>query len=272
MPTMPLAWRLARRELRGGLRGFRIFLACLALGVAVIAGVGSLSAAVSAGLRADARAMLGGDIELHLVHRPATPQQRAYLAKDADVSEVAQMRAMARTEDGDERALVELKAVDGAYPLYGAVTLDPAQMLDAAVAKRDGHWGAVVAPGLLTRLKLHLGDPVRVGDATFTLRAILTHEPDAATGGFEFGPRIMVATPALAETGLLAPGALVGYSYRLRLPPGADASAWVAAVKSAFPDAGWRIREFGNAAPNLQRLIGRVTVFMTLVGLTALLV
>src|SRR5229473_2734934 len=213
MPTMPLAWRLARRELRGGLRGFRIFLACLALGVAVIAGVGSLSAAVGAGLRADARAMLGGDVELHLVHRPATPQQRAYLAKDADVSEVAQMRAMARTEDGDERALVELKAVDGAYPLYGAVTLDPAQMLDAAIAKRDGHWGA-----------------------------------------------------------LLAPGALVGYGYRLRLPPGTDTSAWVAAVKSAFPDAGWRIREFANAAPNLQRLIGRVTVFMTLVGLTALLV
>src|SRR5216684_3032421 len=271
MPTMALAWRLARRELRGGLRGFRIFIACLALGVAVIAGAGALSAAVGAGLRADARAMLGGDVELHLVHRPATPQQRAYLAKDADVSEVAQMRAMARTEDGNERALVELKAVDGAYPLYGAVTLDPAQMLDAAIAKRDGHWGAVVAPGLLTRLKLHLGDPVRVGDATFILRAVLTHEPDAATGGFEFGPRVMVATAALAETGLLAPGALVGYGYRLRLPPDTDTSAWIAAVKSAFPDAGWRIREFANAAPNLQRLIGRVTVFMTLVGLTALL-
>jgi putative ABC transport system permease protein len=269
---MPLAWRLAWRELRGGLRGFRIFIACLALGVAVIAGVGSLSAAVGAGLRADARAMLGGDVELHLVQRPATPQQRAYLARDADVSEVAQMRAMARTADGDDRALVELKAVDGAYPLFGAVTLDPPQTLDAAIAKRDGRWGAVVASGLLARLKLHLGDPVRIGDATFTLRAVVTHEPDAATGGFEFGPRIMVATPALAETGLLAPGALVGYGYRLKLPPGADPSAWVAAVKSAFPDAGWRIREFGNAAPSLQRLIGRVTVFMTLVGLTALLV
>ena len=269
---MPLGWRLAWRELRGGLRGFRIFIACLALGVAVIAGVGSLSAAVGAGLRADARAMLGGDVELHLVQRPATTPQRAYLAKDADVSEVAQMRAMARTEDGNERALVELKAVDGAYPLYGAVTLDPPQTLDAAIAERDGHWGAVVAPGLLTRLKLHLGDPVRVGDATFILRAVLTHEPDAATGGFEFGPRLMVAAPALAETGLLAPGALVAYGYRLRLPPGADTSAWVVAVKLAFPAAGWRIREFGNAAPNLERLIGRVTVFMTLVGLTALLV
>ena len=269
---MPLAWRLARRELRGGLRGFRIFLACLALGVAVIAGVGSLSASVSAGLRADARAMLGGDVELHLVHRTATPQQRAYLAKDADVSEVSQMRAMARTEDGNERTLIELKAVDGAYPLFGAVTLDPPQTLEAATAQRDGQWGAVVAQGLLTRLKLHLGNSVRIGDATFVLRAVLTHEPDAATGGFEFGPRVMVATPALAETGLLAPGALVGYGYRLRLPPGADTATRVAAIKAAFPDAGWRIREFGNAAPNLQRLIGRVTVFMTLVGLTALLV
>src|SRR5260370_8426639 len=116
MPTMPLAWRLARRELRGGLRGFRIFLACLALGVAVIAGVGSLSAAVSAGLRADARAMLGGDIELHLVHRPATPQQRAYLAKAADVSEVAQMRATGRTEDADNRALVPPPPADRPHP------------------------------------------------------------------------------------------------------------------------------------------------------------
>ncbi|HEX6841918.1 MAG TPA: FtsX-like permease family protein [Stellaceae bacterium] len=272
MATLPLSWRLARRELRGGLRGFRIFLACLALGVAVIAGVGSLSAAVSAGLHADARAMLGGDVELHLVHRTATPQQRAYLAKEADVSEVAQMRAMARTETGDERTLIELKAVDRAYPLYGDVTLDPPQSLAAATAERDGHWGAAVAPGLLTRLKLHLGDSIQIGDATFVLRAVVTHEPDAATGGFEFGPRVMVAAPALAETGLLAPGALVGYSYRLRLPPNADIPAWVAAVKRAFPTAGWRIREFGNAAPSIERLVGRVTVFMTLVGLTALLV
>ncbi|HEX7970341.1 MAG TPA: FtsX-like permease family protein [Stellaceae bacterium] len=269
---MTLAWRLARRELRGGLRGFRVFLACLALGVAVIAGVGSLSAAVNAGLVADARAMLGGDVELHLVHRAATPQQRAYLARSADVSEVVHLRAMARTPDGDERSLIELKAVDGTYPLYGKVELDPAQPLAAALAQRDGIWGAAVAPGLLTRLKLHVGDTIRVGDGSFVVRAVITHEPDAATSGFEFGPRVMVATPALAETGLLAPGALVGYGYRLRLMPGTNVSLWVAGVKSAFPDAGWRIREFGNAAPSLQRLIDRVTVFMTLVGLTALLV
>src|SRR5258708_10661519 len=176
MPTMPLAWRLARRELRGGLRGFRIFLACLALGTAVIAGVGSLSATVSAGLKADARAMLGGDVELHLVHRPATPEQLAYLADNGTVAAVAAMRAMARTEDGNGRSLIELKAVDGAYPLYGAVTLEPSQPLAAALERRDGQWGAVAGRGLLDRLKLHVGDSIRVGDARYVVRGAITHD------------------------------------------------------------------------------------------------
>src|SRR5579863_3346525 len=239
---------MARRELRGGLGGFRVFIACLALGVAVIAGVGSLSASVSAGLHADARAMLGGDVDLHLVHRTATPEQRAYLAQSGTLSETADMRAMARRPDGAQRSLVEMKAVDEAYPLYGAVTLDPPQPLAAALERRDGRWGAVVGPGLLARLNLKIGDVIRIGSADLTVRATIIHEPDSATGGFEFGPRVMVAAPALAETELLAPGVLVGYSYRLRLAQGDGIADWVAKVKKAFPDAGWRIREFGDAS------------------------
>jgi putative ABC transport system permease protein len=272
MAMLALAWRFARRELRGGTKGFRVFLACLALGVAVIAGVGSLSSAIRVGLTTDARAMLGGDVELHLVHRRATADQLAYLRRDADLSTVATMRAMARRPDGAERSLIELKAVDDAYPLYGTVGIDPAQTLAAALARTDGAWGAVAAPSLLARLKLKIGDSIRVGDASFVLRGTLSHEPDAATGGFEFGPRVIIARAALADTGLVMPGALIGYSYRLKLPSGSDADAWTEAVKARFPDAGWRIREFANASPMLQRLLDRVTIYMSLVGLTALLV
>ena len=122
---MNLALRLARRELRGGLAGFRIFIACLALGVAVIAGVGSLSASLDAALRNDARALLGGDVDFHLFHRPASAAERAYLDRAGRVSEADDMRAMARNADGSQRSLIQLKAVDAAYPLYGSVTLDP---------------------------------------------------------------------------------------------------------------------------------------------------
>ncbi|HYC12632.1 MAG TPA: FtsX-like permease family protein, partial [Stellaceae bacterium] len=267
-----LAYRLMRRELRGGLRGFRIFLACLGLGVAIIAGVGSLAAGVRAGLHADARSMLGGDVEVELALRPANDKELAFLAEDAAVSETIGMRAMARRDDNSARSLIELKAVDSGYPLYGEVGLDPPLPLDAALAQRDGLWGAVAAPALLDRLGLKPGDVLRVGDARFVVRAALTHEPDAATGVFILGPRLVIAKAALAETGLVVPGVVASYGYRLRFPSGADIPAWEADAKARFADAGWRIRDVTNAAPNLERILDRIGLYLTLVGLAALLV
>jgi len=269
---MKLALRLARRELRGGLAGFRIFIACLALGVAVIAGVGSLSAALDAALRNDARALLGGDVDFHLFHRPASAAERAYLDRAGRVSEADDMRAMARNADGSQRSLIQLKAVDSSYPLYGSVTLDPPQNLADALALRDGRWGAVAAAGLFQKLGLKPGDLVRIGDGMFQLRAVLVHEPDALSGTFDLGPKVTLALPALPSTGLIQPGALVGYGYRVRLPPGGNEAAFAARAKADLPDAAWRIRGFADAAPSLQRLLDRLTVFLTLVGLTALLV
>ncbi len=269
---MNLALRLARRELRGGLAGFRIFIACLALGVAAIAGVGSLAASLDASLRNDSRTLLGGDADFHLFHRPASEAEKAYLARAGRVSEVADMRAMARDADGGARSLIQLKAVDEAYPLYGEVTLYPPQKLEAALAFRGGHWGAVAAAGLFQRLGLKPGDLIRIGAGVFELRAVLVHEPDALSGTFDLGPKVTLALPALPATGLIQPGALLGYGYRVKLPPGGDAAAFAARAKADLPDAAWRIRGFADAAPSLQRLLDRLTVFLTLVGLTALLV
>src|SRR5665213_1856731 len=257
MMPMPLIWAL--RELRGGLRGFWIFLACLILGVAVIAGVGSVAASIAAGLNGDAQALLGGDVELHLVHRTATAPEIGFLRDSGTVSRVAEMRAMARGEDGSRVSLVELRAVDQAYPLYGAVTLAPPGPLDAALARRDGAWGAVAAPDLIARLGLRLGDTLRVGDARFVLRATLMAEPDASGASFALGPHLLIASDALRATGLLLPGTLVDYSYRLRLAPGLAAAPWLARLEAKFPEAGWRIRTPGQAAPNLARLIDRVS-------------
>jgi putative ABC transport system permease protein len=270
--TLPLAFRLARREMRGGLRGFGIFLACLTLGVAAIAGVGSLSAAVDAGLKGDARIVLGGDLEFHLINRAASAAQLAALRQGGDLSEADQMRAMARRPDGTRRSLIELKAVDGAYPLYGDVTLAPAQNLADALAQRDGQWGAVVDAAILPRLDVKLGDTIHIGESEFIIRAVLTREPDFGGNMMIFGPRVMVSTGGLAATGLLQPGALISHSYRLRLAPGIAAPDFIAAMNARFPDAGWRVRDPSNATPSIERFLDRITLFLTLVGLTALLV
>ena len=104
------------------------------------------------------------------------------------------------------------------------------------------------------------------------LRATIEREPDAAAGGLGLGPRVMISARALAETGLIQPGSLVTYRYRVRLPPGSDAASWAEAARAAFPEAGWQIRTFREASPTLQRSIERVALFLSLVGLSALLV
>lgn len=268
-----LALRLARRELRVGLRGFRIFLACLVLGVAVIAGIGTLSAAIDRGLAENGRALLGGDIELRLVQGEAGPGQIERLRGLGPLSEIRQMRAMARLTSGaEDRTLVELKAVDGAYPLVGALALDPALAPAEAFAMRDGMAGAVADDVLLARLHARVGDTVAVGDARFQIRALIRDEPDRATEAFSLGPRLMIGLDSLAATGLLQQGSLVNTAYRLALPATAAPRDVAKGLEADFPDAGWRVRTRDRATPGISQFVDRMGQFLTLVGLTALVV
>ena len=267
-----LAFRFARRELRGGVKGFRILVACLALGVAAIAASGCLRAAFDRGLAEDARALLGGDIDLRQSYQPLTPEQRQTLEAMGRVSEGLELRGMARTEDGSSRRLVELKGVDAAYPLVGGVELAPAQDLAGALAERDGTRGAVADPNLLEALGLTPGDRVAIGDAHFEIRASIVKEPDRIATTLAFGPRLMVAAEAVAETGLLRPGAVVRHVARLALAPGTDAATAKRVLAERFPEAGWQVRGVDDAAPGLGRFLDNLADFLTLVGLTALLV
>ena len=272
---MALALRFAARELRGGLRGFYVFIACIALGVMAIAGIGSVAAGLADGLAREGRVILGGDLAFSLSLREAGADERAFLDRRGRVSLAATLRAMARADDG-RSALVEVKAVDAAYPLYGEVALDPPQPLAAVLAQRDGAFGAAADPALLARLDLKPGARIMVGAAAIEIRAALTSEPDKLAGGIGFGPRLLISEAALRATGLLQPGSVVRWHYRLRLPDNDATDTGVRAVTAAaqaqLPEAGWEVRSRSNASPALERNVERFTQYLTLVGLTALLV
>ncbi len=159
----PLA-RFALRDLRGGLAGLRIFLVCIALGVAAIVGVESLAEALDNGLGAQGRVILGGDASFSLIHRRLSSEEQAFLERYGALSTVATMRAMARTENGDA-ALVEVKAVEPSWPMIGAAALEPSMSTVQALAENDGSFGAAAQETLLARLHLKIGDVFRLGDA-----------------------------------------------------------------------------------------------------------
>ncbi|MBL3569020.1 ABC transporter permease, partial [Rhodovulum visakhapatnamense] len=269
--SLPVAARIARRELRGGLRGFYVFLACLALGVAAIAAVGSVRESIEGGLTREGAVLLGGDAEMTLTYRFASDEERAWMEGVSDaLSEAVDFRSMvAVVRDGEtERGLTQVKAVDDAYPLYGAVALDPPLPLDQAIAGN----GAVMERVLADRLGLKPGDSFRLGTADYTLSAVLAREPDGAGDGFGLGPRLILRTAALEPSGLLAPGTLYEVKYRLKLPPGHDIAALEREAGTRFADRGMRWRDARNGAPGMTRFVDRMASFLVLVGLAGLAV
>ena len=273
--TLRLAIRFSLREMRGGLSGFAIFIACIALGVAAIGGVNSVARSIEDGVAGEGQVLLGADLRFELNQREAEPAEHRFLAGLGMLAESASMRSMARLEDGSDQTLVEVKAVDAAYPLYGALTTQPALPSDELLGRRGAAWGAVAPDLLFERLGLAPGARIRLGNTVLELRARLVEEPDAVSEGFGFAPRLLVSLDALRDAGLVQPGSMVEFAYKIRLPQGAG-EAELAAIReraaSAFPQAGWSIRSRTNAAPALSSNIERFSQFLTLVGLTALVV
>ena len=267
-----LALTIALRELRTGAGGLVVFVLCIALGVAAVAAIGSLAAAFNKALANQGRLLIGGDLSFEVVHRQATAEEAAALHALGQVSESASFRAMARASDG-KTALVEVKAVDTPYPLYGDVNVIEPE--GAATAWRTP--GTVlVQPILLERLGLKIGDTLQIGDATARVGGTLGQQPDRLADRLSYGPKVLMSRETLDKTGLVQPGSLIRWTYRVKMPGDAGANrdnldTARKAMEAAFPQSGFAIRDWTDPAPSLRRDAARFTQFINFVGLTALL-
>ena len=265
MVALHFAWR----ELRSGIAGFRIFLACLALGVAAIAASGSTAEAFRQGLASQAREILGGDVVFSIDQKRFTPEQRLAFGKLGPVGYSVRANAMAETGSG-ERRLVDMRGVDAAYPLVGKVELSGARDLGTALRPENGIAGAVVEQTLLDRLNLRLGDRFTVGSTPLFARAVLISEPDRLGRGFALGPRVITAVPVVEGSGLLEPGGLFGEAVRITLPSGTDPKKVIADVRKQFPHAALEARDRSEAAAGASGLIDQLEYFLGFIGLASL--
>ena len=259
------AARLARRDLSRSLRGLRLLFLCIFLGVATLAAIGSLTAAITGELATRGQVILGGDVQVGMSQRHATREERAALDRAGTVSETIRLRSMARSAAGGA-VLAELKGVDSLYPLYGALVVG-GRPVKAPAADQ-----IFIAPELGERLSLRAGQRLRFGEAEFRIAGIIGEEPDRVGEGFTLGPVALVSMDGLARTGLVQPGSLYDTRYRLRLPPGASPKGTVDNLKEQFPASSWEIRDRDRAAPGANRFFDRMGQFLTLVGLAALVI
>jgi putative ABC transport system permease protein len=264
-------WRIARRDLHAGFRGLRLLFICLFLGVATLAAIGSLTAAITGELAARGQTLLGGDIEVAITQREASETEKAALHALGAVSETIRMRAMAQRVGPPAMGmppavLTELKGVDAAYPFYGRLQLDRSAYAPLAPNQ------IVIGPALADRLALKPGDQLRYGTAQFTIKALITDEPDRIGEGFTLGPVAIVSLDGLRRTGLVQPGSLYESKYRIRVPDGADAHVLREGLEQRFLSAGWKFKDRDAAAPAMGRFLERMGQFLSLIGLAALVI
>ncbi|KQU49739.1 ABC transporter permease [Sphingomonas sp. Leaf339] len=267
MSGWPLAWRLARRELDWRFRGLRLLVVCLFLGVAALAAIGSLADAIGRELADRGAAILGGDVEFAVSQRTATPAELADMARLGTVSATVRMQASAigGTPAAPTVVPIQLKAVDARYPLYGRVTLADGRSVGPPPTGQ-----AWIAPALADRLGVGRGGAVRIGSARLTIGGVIADEPDRLGEGFTLGPVAIVAPASLAATGLLQPGSLYDYRYRIRMAPGRNPATAIDTFRNAFPAGGWEAKTRDRASPGASRFVDRMGQFLTLVGLAAL--
>jgi putative ABC transport system permease protein len=264
----PFLLDLAWRDLRASGRRLWIFVACLVLGVTLVSAAGGLHTQVAQALRADARALMGGDVEIES-RSPLPAEVLGWMTQRGRVSRVVELRSMLRTEDGQAQ-LISMQSADAAYPLVGTVELAPPGALDAALALRAGQWGAAVDDALAQRLGLKVGDLVDIGDLRLVVRATITRQPDRSLRADWSGAPVLVAEGALAATGLVQPLSRVEYLYRVRteLP----AAAWRDAFAQAFPQLPAELRTFEQRSARLAEVLGQIGSGLMLIGFSALFI
>ncbi|APG63180.1 ABC transporter permease [Sphingorhabdus lutea] len=269
-------WRLALRDMHIKIRGLRLLFICILLGVATLAGIGSLTSSIAAELAARGQNILGGDIEISLSQRQANNKELAEFTAYGRLSKTLRMRAMAFNPANEESALSELKAVDDNYPLYGALATHRAAS-DTPPQKGEIY----IAQAMADRLSLNIGQKLRFGQADFTIKAIIKDEPDRLGEGFTLGPVAIINIDDIASTNLVQPGSLYSSKYRLQLSannpgntpnndPQPDLENLTKSFEKKYSKQGFDFKNAGNGAPSTQRFIERMGQFLGLVGLAAL--
>lgn len=277
---------MAWRETKGGWRHFLYFFVCIAVGVGALVAVSLFAANVERAVTREARGLLGGDLEVRL-SRPLTATGHYVLtsltARGITITHVSELIAMAARIDqigsgASATQIVELKAVEPAYPLYGVVRLEPTQPLDALLhpdARQCGGvpcFGAVVQESLLIRMRLSVGERLRIGHALFLITGLMRTEPDRMASAFSLGPRVLVSQDGLSAAELIKPGSRVRERYLLKLPSGLSSGSLMPELRGRLAMESARVSGYQDAQPQLKQFLQQLARYLGLIGLTALFI
>jgi putative ABC transport system permease protein len=258
------------REFRSAWRRLILFFLCLAIGVGTIIALRSVVQSARGVIGDQARGMLAADASVHST-RAWTSETRTALARRfaefhvEGVTESVETPTMARPAEAGKplSKVVELRAVQAAFPYYGTVVLQSGTPYAHALLE---HGGALVGPELLPDLDVKVGDAIVIGRSRFTIRGVILREPGRSMGGFSLGPRVLIDEADLPATGLLGFGSRADFDLLLKVPP-VELEPLMRALRRQFRDEFMSVSSYRTAQSRVGRDFDRAENYLSLVGL-----
>jgi putative ABC transport system permease protein len=264
--------RMALREIRASWRRLLFFFICIAIGVGSIVALRSVIQSVRTALSSEARALLAADL-LVTSNNPFTTVVRDTIAREerngriTAHSDSVELSTMVRPVRGEGTRMVELRAVQPEFPMYGTLRLQDGRAYSHQMLRARG---ALVRPELLAQFGSQVGDEIRIGNATFEVRGIISSEPGRRLGAFSLGPRVLIDHADLPGTGLLAFGSRANYQMLLRVPPHALESL-NADLRRGFANEFVGVRSYRRTEDQMGEDLVRAENYLSLVGLVVLI-
>ncbi|HEX7174368.1 MAG TPA: FtsX-like permease family protein [Pyrinomonadaceae bacterium] len=269
---MNFIFQMAWRELRAGWRRLLFFFLCIGIGVGAVVALRTVIRNVNRAMMGEAQQLLTADALVDST-RPWSAETLAKIERVARPplvearTEAIEASTMARPADDTREGaqMVELKGIEPPFPLYGEFKLQGGERFDHAMLEGGG---AIVAPLLLERLGLSVGDAMKIGETVYQIRAVLEQEPGAG-GGFRLGPRVFVARGSMEDAGL------TGFGSRARRriffkTADAGVTELVARLRAELAGDLVNVRSYRESQENMSEDFERGENFLALTGLVVL--
>ena len=263
---------LSIRELRGSFNEFKIVVASIFLGVFIISAVGSISQNLKSEIKNKRVEMLGGNFELSTTYQEFPKKIKSWLEENGKITNIIELRTMLSygSQSSLKRRIVELKAVDNNYPLVGKVLTSPFQKVKFPLGTKKPDKKILIDKSLKDQIGIDVGDFVYLGKSKFKINGIIEKEPDRIFSFATFGPRVLLSTQALNQTGLLKAGSLI--KYKTKFIPNNKNKINLAFLNDLVKGTNVSIRSIENTTNNFNNFVDRTSIFISLVGLITLLI
>jgi putative ABC transport system permease protein len=222
-------FKMAFRDARRGLKTLLLSMTCVVLGVASVVAAFSFRANLQSSIEMQSKSLLGADLAISS-RQPFSEEAEALIRSlGGEQSRQIGFSSMAYFSANGKARLVQVRAISGDFPYYGALETDP-----PGAKNKDFQDGpnALVDETLMLQFNARVGDRVRIGDRDFRIAGALRKIPGEALAFSLVSPRVYIPLAEVDRSQLSERGSIVRYRVYFKLDPRTDADQLVQRINS----------------------------------------